>query len=183
MEKLEGESAPVRRGGRVARGARAVEALLLREVATLDADARRDPARLALPVRIVVPSRSLRVHVAAALVRARGSALVGVAVQTLPALALEIVERAGETVPGGDAVLPVLARRLAREEPTLRAIWDLPRKPRLICRRQIRANRRRAWSRRRSTPVVRDCVRRPPTNRLSGGRPTSTRIREPARAR
>ncbi|HEY0511948.1 MAG TPA: PD-(D/E)XK nuclease family protein [Thermoanaerobaculia bacterium] len=113
---------PPRPSGRIliAHGARAAETLLLERLDALLAEVRRDPSLLARPVRIVVPSRSLRLHVAAALVRRRGRSVAGVAVQTLFGLASEILERAGEPVPRGALLLDVLAQRAARAEPPLR---------------------------------------------------------------
>jgi PD-(D/E)XK nuclease superfamily len=55
----------------VVRGPLAAETALLAIVDELTAAARREPALLAAPVRVVVPSRSLRRHVAARLVRPR----------------------------------------------------------------------------------------------------------------
>ncbi len=104
-----------------ARGPRAVEALLLAQVTALHDEARREPQRLALPVRIVVPSRSLADHVGERLAAGARHALAGVLVQTLHGLALEVLERTGEPAPASDALFPVLVRRLAAEEPLLRA--------------------------------------------------------------
>ncbi len=113
---------PARPTGRIliARGPRAAEALLLERLDALLAEVRRDPSLLKVPVRIVVPSRSLRLHVSAALVRRRARSLAGVSVQTLFGLASEILERAGETVPRGGSLLDVFAQRAARAEPSLR---------------------------------------------------------------
>ncbi len=113
---------PPRPTGRilVAQGPRAAEALLLERLDALVAEARRDPSLLGRPVRIVVPSRSLRLHVAAAMVRRRGRSVAGVSVQTLFGLASEVLERAGETVPRGSMLLDVFAQRAARDEPALR---------------------------------------------------------------
>jgi len=82
----------------VAHGARAAEDLLLARLADLAAEARRDPALLARPVRVVVPSISLRDHLATAIVHragraapgraAPGRAMVGVRVMTLLNVAL-----------------------------------------------------------------------------------------------
>ncbi len=102
----------------VARGALAAESLVIGRVAELAGEARRDPRLLASPVRVVVPSRSLRAHVSAALVRSRS--LAGVRVQTLHGLAFEILERAGETPPRGRLLAEVLAQRFAAGEPRLR---------------------------------------------------------------
>lgn len=101
-------------------GVRATEEALLRAVLAHAAAARAEPALLARPVRIVVPSRSLREHVGAALVRRAGGALAGVALETLHALAIGILERAGERPPRGDALFPIVVRQLARAEPALR---------------------------------------------------------------
>jgi hypothetical protein len=111
-------------------GALAAEAWLLARVDELAEAARREPARLALPVRVVVPSRSLRRHVAARLVRSRPGqglpvrrppqAVAGVAVQTLHGLACEVLERAGEAAPRGALLFETLVEREARAEPVLR---------------------------------------------------------------
>ena len=77
------------------RGPRVVEHLLLDEVRRL---APRRPEDLGRPLRIVVPSASLRLHVAQVLVR-DGGALAGVQVQTLFRVATEILEHAGEFPP------------------------------------------------------------------------------------
>ncbi|HEV2845622.1 MAG TPA: hypothetical protein VG477_12295, partial [Thermoanaerobaculia bacterium] len=113
---------PPRPPGRllIAAGARAAEALLLDHLDSLLAEARRDPALLARPVRIIVPSRSLRLHLASAIVRQRGRSAAGVVLQTLFGLASEIVQRAGEPTPGGARLFDVLARRAARAERSLR---------------------------------------------------------------
>jgi superfamily I DNA/RNA helicase len=121
-------------GVRVHRGARATEAALAAELVALVAPLRearhfRGPAPLlapflAAPVRIVVPSRSLREHVAAHLARALGGAAVGVVVQTLRGLAFEVVGRAGEQARGGHVLFPILVRQLARAEPALHAALD-----------------------------------------------------------
>jgi len=107
----------------VARGARAAEERLLAEVEALAAEAARDPRLLADPVRVVVPSRSLRAHLAARLVARRGRSLAGVRVQTLHGLALEVLERAGgardAATAGGEALFPVLVERAARREGAL----------------------------------------------------------------
>lgn len=105
----------------IARGARAAEAVVLERVAALAAEARREPALLAQPVRIVVPSRSLRLHLAAAIVRTLGRSVAGVTVQTLFGLAREILERSGEPAPRGEALFGLLVRRFARRERSLAA--------------------------------------------------------------
>lgn len=104
----------------IARGAQAVERVLLEQVGARIERATREPAELSLPLRVVVPSRSLRSHLQCELVRSFG-ALAGVRVQTLSLLALEIVERSGAAPPRGELLVPILVRRLAAAEPALRA--------------------------------------------------------------
>ena len=122
LSLFDGSREPSRSSGRilVARGARAAENLLLERIDALMEEVRSNPALLAKPVRIVVPSRSLRLHLAAALVRRRGRSVAGVTVQTLFGLASEILERTGEPVPRGGLLLDVFAQRAARAEPSLR---------------------------------------------------------------
>jgi hypothetical protein len=100
-------------------GARAAEARLFELLRALAAEARGNPRLLARPVRVVVPSRSLRLHVCERIAAELG-ATAGVAVQTLHALALEVLGRAGERDGGGDALVDLLARRAARAEGALR---------------------------------------------------------------
>jgi hypothetical protein len=104
----------------VAKGARAAEALLLERIGALAEETRRESRLLSLPVRIVVPSRSLRAHLGAAIVRARGRSVAGVMIQTLHGLAREILERAGEVPPPGEPLFRVIAQRRACEEAVLR---------------------------------------------------------------
>jgi hypothetical protein len=108
----------------VARGPRAAEAALLARLAELGEESRREPARLALPVRVVVPSRSLRRHLAARLVQggrwAGAGAVAGVTVQTLYGLACEVLERAGRPAPRGVHLFETLVEREARRERLLR---------------------------------------------------------------
>jgi hypothetical protein len=105
---------------RIARGARQAEGELLARLGELVAEARREPWRLARPVRVVVPSRSLRGQVAAAVVESAGAPVAGVAIQTLHGLACEVLERAGEPVPRGRPLFGLVVARLARAEPALR---------------------------------------------------------------
>ncbi len=104
----------------VAPGARAAEAWLLAALEAERAAVRADPRLLALPVRVVVPSQSLRDHLCASLVRSLG-ATAGVEVATLHALALEILSNLGLPRPAGERLFPVAVRQAAREEPELRA--------------------------------------------------------------
>ncbi len=116
----------------VAAGARAAEARLLAEAAAflerrdaaLDAalaagDASAVRHLLEHPLRIVVPSASLRDHVSAALLLHFGRSLAAVSVHTQWALALSVIERADLRRPGGDELFGVLVRRFAADEPLL----------------------------------------------------------------
>jgi RecB family exonuclease len=109
---------------RIARGARATEAALLAEIDEFASEVRAGPALLARPLRVVVPSRSLREHLAARLMRRRGRSLAGVSIQTLRGLAFELLRGAGEPSRGGDLLFPILVRQAARREPALRAALD-----------------------------------------------------------
>jgi len=106
----------------IARGARAAEEAVLDEVERLLGEGGGTPQ--VRPVRVVVPSNSLRLHLSGELVRRRGRAVLGVAVQTLYGAALEILERGGEAVPRGRLLFDVLARRLAGEERELAAALE-----------------------------------------------------------
>ncbi len=102
----------------VAPGPRATEEALFAELARLAPANLGALAALPGPVRIVVPSGSLRVHVLAGMALRR-SAWLGVEVVTLRRVALSIFERAGETPPRGGALLPILVSREAAREPLL----------------------------------------------------------------
>lgn len=106
----------------VAPGPRAAEGVVLGEIERWLEPVRGpavDASLLEAPVRVVVPSKSLRLHLAGALVRRRGRAVVGVEVATLHAAAAQVLQRAGEPLPQGEALFGVLARRWAREVPAL----------------------------------------------------------------
>jgi len=108
-------------GGVVAaRGARAAEDLLVAEVVGLAEGAIRTPGGLLRPVRVIVPSDSLRQHFSARLAQER-PALLGVVVQTLASVAHQLVHADGGEAPAadGDLLFPVLVRRAAAEEPEL----------------------------------------------------------------
>src|SRR5687768_107575 len=104
---------------RGAAGPLALEALLLEDLERERLRLREDPRALARPLAIVVPSHSLRLHLAAVCVRASGGALLGVRVATLHELALEVLERAGRPVPRGSSLFAALVRRRAADEPAL----------------------------------------------------------------
>jgi RecB family exonuclease len=105
----------------VAPGPRAVELELLDQIARLRP---ADLSALALPVRVIVPSASLRNHVVARLVRGAGRALAGVVVQTLQQVASEVIERAGASEPDASAAFGILVRRAAQKDRGLRRALD-----------------------------------------------------------
>src|SRR5215469_7123089 len=105
----------------VARGARAIENRLLRDLAVCLPSGGAAVQGLGLPVRIVVPSGSLRDHLGSLIVRQAGHAVAGIAIHTLHGLAREVLERAGLRAPVGEELLPVLASRCARSAPELQA--------------------------------------------------------------
>ncbi len=104
---------------RVAHGPLAVEALLVADLLEHARARCGDPRALARTLTIVVPSESLRLHLAARLVAASGRALAGVRVTTLHGLAARVLELAGEPPPRGAPWFAILARRLARRESAL----------------------------------------------------------------
>ncbi|HVN38561.1 MAG TPA: hypothetical protein VMW19_10390, partial [Myxococcota bacterium] len=104
-------------------GARALEPELVAFVESDQAAIRVDLARLARPLRLVVPSGALRAHLAVTLVRRAGRPLLGVRIQTLASLAREILERQGAP-PEREDLFPILVSRCARREPSLRAALD-----------------------------------------------------------
>ena len=75
---------------------------------------------IGLPLRVIVPSRSLRDHLARAWLRRSGRAQLGVAIQTHHAAALEVLERCGDPEPRGDAIVSLWAEAAAAREPVLR---------------------------------------------------------------
>jgi hypothetical protein len=104
-------------------GAPALELDLLRFVADDQEQVCADPARLQRPLRVVVPSGALRSHLASTLVARAGRALLGVQVQTLAALAREVLERAG-VAPEPEDLFAIRVRRCARSELGLRTALD-----------------------------------------------------------
>lgn len=103
----------------VGRGTRVTEAFLLREIDRLLAAAEAEPGLLARPVRVVVPSRSLRLHLGTAVARHRGRSAAGLLIQTHYHLALEVIERAGETLRPGRWLAELLPERRARSREAL----------------------------------------------------------------
>jgi PD-(D/E)XK nuclease superfamily len=105
---------------RVGRGARATEELLLSDLDAVLPSSPADLALLALPVVVVVPSRSLRLHLAARLLERRGRAAAGVEIVTLHGLASGVVARGQGRRRAGARLLPVLVSRFAGREKALR---------------------------------------------------------------
>ncbi|MBD3850717.1 MAG: PD-(D/E)XK nuclease family protein [Acidobacteria bacterium] len=101
-------------------GARSAERRLLEEIDRLSTSAVEE---IGLPLRVVVPSRSLRHHLIRVIARSRGG-VAGLQIQTLFGLALEAVARSGLDSPRADAGFEVQVRRLAAAEPTLRGSLD-----------------------------------------------------------
>ncbi|HYB13304.1 MAG TPA: PD-(D/E)XK nuclease family protein [Myxococcota bacterium] len=108
----------------VARGARAIENRLLGDLAALLPRGEAAALGLEQPVRIVVPSGSLRDHLGAAIVRRSGRAVAGIEIHTLHGLARDMLERAGVQAPAGEELLPILVGRSARLEEELRERLD-----------------------------------------------------------
>ncbi len=104
---------------RIGCGPREVEEALLGEIsAEIDAH-RADPTLLARPLRVIVPSRSLRLHLAER-IAARFGAIAGVSIATLHGAALEVLDAGEGSAPHGDPLLPLLVARHAAERGVLR---------------------------------------------------------------
>jgi len=110
------------RGG-AGQGPRAVEEALLDEVATACAEAAAKPERLAEPLRVVVPSEALRVHLSARLLDRSRIPLLGLKVQTTASAASELLEHAGES-PLESHLFAVAVRVAARRETVLASELD-----------------------------------------------------------
>ncbi len=101
----------------LASGPRDAEARLLGRIEDLRP---REIEAFGPPIRIVVPSRSLRRHVLKVVADHFG-AVVGIVVQTHRAMALEVLKRSAVELPAGGARLQdLLARRFAAQEEALR---------------------------------------------------------------
>ncbi|HVN75482.1 MAG TPA: PD-(D/E)XK nuclease family protein [Thermoanaerobaculaceae bacterium] len=104
-------------------GARAAEDHVLADIAALLPASAADVALLARPIVVVVPSRSLRAHLAARLVGARGRAVAGIEIVTLHALAERLAARSDAGARrSGKRLLPVFVGRFAALEPALREL-------------------------------------------------------------
>ncbi|MCP4869813.1 MAG: hypothetical protein GY898_13970 [Proteobacteria bacterium] len=105
-------------------GTRAAEEELLDRIQQGVDEGRRDPALLAQPMRVIVPSKSMRLAVSAAIVRRVGRSVLGVVVQSLFGAAYEILEQGGQPVRTSGGLVDVIVRRAAREEVPLREVLD-----------------------------------------------------------
>src|SRR5688572_28074219 len=105
-------------------GVREAEAWLAGELGRHAAEARREWSLLGKPVRVVVPSGPLRELALDRMLRSLGGAAVGVRVQTLWSLALEVLETAGTPVRDGALFFELAARRAVANEEPLRAALD-----------------------------------------------------------
>ncbi len=76
------------------------------------------------PVLLLVPSKSLRLHLLGRIVQHRRAAVLGLECRTHHALALTLLERAGCPSPRGPDLFPLFARRLAGREGPLRGSLD-----------------------------------------------------------
>ncbi|MEX1023665.1 MAG: PD-(D/E)XK nuclease family protein [Planctomycetota bacterium] len=95
---------------------RRLEDDLLRAVDREDERVAEDPARLARAAWIVVPSRSLLLHLQR---RLAGRTRLGWRLVTLPELARQVLKRHGEALSPGDLALEVAVRRAARAHAAL----------------------------------------------------------------
>lgn len=105
----------------IAPDVRAAQGALLERLDADAAEVRADLGRLAAPLRVVVPGGSLREALLDALVRPPAAARVGVQVQTLWSIALEVLEAAGRPVLAGEQAFELAVRRAALAEPSLAA--------------------------------------------------------------
>jgi PD-(D/E)XK nuclease superfamily len=105
----------------VAPGVREAEAWLFSELARHAQEVRSDLGLLARPVRVLVPGGPLRELTLDRMLRALGGAVVGIRVQTLWSLALEVLEALGVAPHDGALVFELAARRAAACEAALRA--------------------------------------------------------------
>lgn len=104
-------------------GPLATEAQLLGELAELQAESRQQPGCLLRPIRILVPSSSLRMHLAERITSELGCML-GVEIQTLQSLALSIVQESLQEPMRSNALVEVLCGRAARRQAPLREALD-----------------------------------------------------------
>ena len=102
---------------RIGRGPQACERLLLADLD--DCLEQAGDNVLAQPILIVVPSRSLRLHLLDRIVAHQGGAAAGIQCLNLYGLAVQITSRAAQLAQPHADLLPILVRRLASNEPSL----------------------------------------------------------------
>ena len=107
---------------RVGRGPMATEHLLLEDLDELLN--KLGASVLERPIYVVVPSKSLRLHVQRQLLLHRRRGLAGVACQTHHSLAAQLVEKAGLATDSGPDLFALFARRFASQEPALARSLD-----------------------------------------------------------
>jgi hypothetical protein len=100
-------------------GPRETEHLLVEALRGLVDQGCAEPSLLRQPIRIVVPSQTLRHDLAVVFVRRLGGAALGVTVQTLGAFAQDILRRTSPPPPTSEVLFEVLVRREASAEPVL----------------------------------------------------------------
>lgn len=99
----------------VCAGSCEAEAFLLRQVARLVREAHEDPALVAQPIVVVVPSKALRAHVQHRIVEVCGGAVLGVMVVTVHAFACAVLDAAQQHGPREcDAMFSLAVRRGVR---------------------------------------------------------------------
>ncbi|NNL87194.1 MAG: hypothetical protein HKP27_16140, partial [Myxococcales bacterium] len=96
----------------VCAGPRSAEAELIRAIQRDREALRRAPSQSVKPLRVIVPSRSLRIHVTARIADRCGSVL-GVRVQSLSALVEELLAGDEDARRDGEFLFPLLVRRVA----------------------------------------------------------------------
>jgi hypothetical protein len=104
----------------ILQGARAVEAALLEALEDALCHLQRRPWGRLRPVRVIVPSRSLRVHIIGKILQRLQRPIIAIKVQTLHGFALEVLEQAGIRPELGWEILKVLIKREAKKETPLR---------------------------------------------------------------
>ena len=105
-----------------AQGPQQAEKLLVEKVVAEARAAAENPALLKQPVLVVVPSSELRLALIGKL--AAAGATLGVEVQTLHSVALNLHRAAGHDVSGGALLSEVLARRAVQAQPGLRESFE-----------------------------------------------------------
>jgi len=76
------------------------------------------------PLRVVVPSRSLRLHLMSAIIAEFGRPVFGLRVQTLHSVMQEVLDRAGQSSGAESLSFELFVRRRAAQEPALARVLD-----------------------------------------------------------